>query len=74
VQIQEKLEKIQLQNTLWVKFKVSRPILELNTDAFVALINEQATFTHNGKMSRLPSEEFRFSTAERCYKWRYGMK
>jgi hypothetical protein len=41
------------------KFKVSRPILELNVDTFVALINEQAIFTHNGRMSRLPSEELR---------------
>jgi hypothetical protein len=41
------------------KFKVSRPILELNIDTFVTLINGQAIFKHNGRMSRLPSEELR---------------
>jgi hypothetical protein len=39
------------------KFKASRPILELNIDTFVVLINGKAMFKHNGRMSRLPSKE-----------------
>lgn len=41
------------------KFKASRPILELNIDTFVEVLNGKAVFKHNGRMSRLPSKEMR---------------